>query len=145
VVKHLTPTGRRKAVMRAAVVAAALGAAVASAASANAAPKPAVAGSAAGSVAPQNGTGSNSWVTETLVDQGSQVAVSAWMNAPAPVLFSFGHWQILTPTTHFNTGDATYQDFHRSFPSVSGNYCAIWWYRDGSGVYHNQGEPCVPN
>jgi hypothetical protein len=140
----LVGSARRKAVVGTMVLAAALGSAVVSVAPANAAPKLAVSGSAAGPVAP-DGEGSSSWVTETIVDNGSQVNVSAWMNFPAPFMFPTGHWQILTPTEHFNTGDGPYQDFHGSFPNARGNYCAIWWYLDGSGNYINKGEPCVGN
>jgi hypothetical protein len=95
---------------------------------------------------PQDGTGSSSWVTMDLFDRTStQVEVKAWMNFPAPFMFPTGHWQILTPTEHYNTGDGPYQDFDGYFPRASGNYCAIWWYHDGAGNYINKGEPCVGN
>ena len=100
----------------------------------------------AATVRPQDGTGTSSWVTMDLFDRTStQVEVKAWLNFPANIMFSAGHWQILTPTEHYNTPDGTYQDFDGYFPRASGNYCAIWWYRDGSGTYANKGEPCVGN
>lgn len=92
---------------------------------------------------PQDDTGTNQWVTMNLFDKGSQVEIHSWLNFPAPIRYSYGHWEVLTPNVHYNTPDSTYQDFDGYFPNVPGKFCVIWWY--GSGSYTDEGFPCVNN
>lgn len=116
----------------------------ASSAPAHAATARAAGGSGETAVVPQDGSGQNGWVSMIAENLGNgQVFVQASVIAPGNILYSYGHWQILTPLQHYNTPDGTYQNFAGTFAHAAGNYCAIWWYRDGLGNYYDKGFPCV--
>lgn len=144
-IRRLIGGAVRKTVVLAVIVLAGSAVAVAGSAPAHAASASPVGGSpAASTAAPLDGTGDNGAVDMSAFNVGNgQVFVRAALIPPADILFSFGHWQILTPLQHYNTPDGTYQNFAGLFAHATGNYCAIWWYRDGTGTYHSEGFPCV--
>ena len=132
---------RKKIVL---VILAGLAAAFASSAPAHAASARITGGSVANRVIPQDGTGQNGWVSMFAARGNTgQVGVTAELIPPGDIAFSYGHWQILTPLQHYNTADGTYRSFGGVFAHATGNYCAIWWYRDALGNYTDEGFPCV--
>jgi len=144
-VRSLIGGAKRKTAVLAVIVLAGLAATFASSATAHAATSPAASGGAiTNTVAPQDGSGQNGWVTMLAFNAGNgQVFVQAALIPPGDIAFSFGHWQIRTPVQHYNTADGTYQAFAGLFAHATGNYCATWWYRDALGNYHDEGSPCV--
>jgi hypothetical protein len=134
----------RKAAVLVIVVLAGVAMALSNSDPAHAAPAGAGGRSVASAVTPQNGFGENGCVYLALTDDSpTQVFVHAELLPGCDIFLSAGHWQILLPRQQFNTADGTYQPFSREFARAPGNICAIWWYRDVGGTYHNQGEPCV--
>jgi hypothetical protein len=144
-IRSLIRGSKRKTAVLATIMLAGLAATFATPAPAHAATARTAGGSSlASTVTPQDGTGRNGWVSMFAANVGGgQVVVTAELIPPGDIAFSYGHWEILTPLGHYNTHDGTYQSFGGDFAHATGNYCAIWWYRDGLGNYTDEGFPCV--
>jgi len=143
-IRSLTRSTMTKKLVLAFIVLTASAVTFASSAPAHAATARAAGGSGASAVVPQDGSGQNGWVSMIAENIGNgQVFVQAALIPPGDILYSYGHWQILTPLQHYNTPDGTYRGFAGTFAHAAGNYCAIWWYRDALGNYYDKGFPCI--
>ena len=98
-IRSLTRGTMRNAVVLAVFVLAGLTGTFASSAPAHAATtSTAGSNSAASTVGPQDTvTGSNGWVTVLAQNAGSLIYVGAFVESPENIMYSYGHWQILTP------------------------------------------------